>query len=69
MIVCSCNVLSDYDVRGAVSASKELPRNAEQIWECLGRNAGCGRCARTIKAIIYEALFRLRQRFWSVQLD
>jgi len=56
MIVCSCNVLSDHDVRSSVGASKDVPRNAKQIWECLGRNAECGSCARTIKAIIYEAI-------------
>jgi bacterioferritin-associated ferredoxin len=56
MIVCSCNVLSDHDVRSAVAASKDAPRNAKQIWRCLGRNAECGSCARAIKAIIYEAI-------------
>jgi bacterioferritin-associated ferredoxin len=56
MIVCSCNVLSDHDVRNAVSASSELRRNAKQIYGCLGCSAECGRCARTIKSIIDEAL-------------
>ena len=56
MIVCSCNVLSDHDVRNAVSAIGDLPRNAKQIYGCLGCSAECGRCARTIKTIIEEAL-------------
>jgi bacterioferritin-associated ferredoxin len=56
MIVCSCNVLSDHDVRSAVSAAEDLPRNAKQIYGCLGCSAECGRCARTIKTIIDEAL-------------
>ena len=56
MIVCSCNVLSDHDVRNAVSAASDLPRNPKQIYGCLGCSAECGRCARTIKAIIDEAL-------------
>src|SRR5436309_12043279 len=56
MIVCSCNVLSDQDVRNAVSASGDLPRSAKQIYGCLGCSAECGRCARTIKTIIDEAL-------------
>ena len=56
MIVCSCNVLSDHDVRSAVSASSDLPRNPKQIYGCLGCSAECGRCARTIKTIIDEAL-------------
>jgi bacterioferritin-associated ferredoxin len=56
MIVCSCNFLSDHDVRNAVSAATDLPRNPKQIYGCLGCSAECGRCARTIKTIIDEAL-------------
>jgi bacterioferritin-associated ferredoxin len=56
MIVCSCNVLSDHDVRDAVSSAEDLPRNAKQLYGCLGCSAECGRCARTIKTIIDEAL-------------
>src|ERR1700674_4138058 len=56
MIVCSCNVLSDDDVRNAVNASEDLPRNAKQLYGCLGCSAECGRCARSIKTIIDEAL-------------
>ena len=60
MIVCSCNVLSDDDVRNAVSATSDaisdLPRSAKQLYGCLGCSAECGRCARTIKSIIDEAL-------------
>lgn len=56
MIVCSCNVISDQDIRSAVSAAADLPRNAKQIYGCLGCSAECGRCARTIKTIIDEAL-------------
>jgi bacterioferritin-associated ferredoxin len=57
MIVCSCNVLSDRDVRNAVESAQDLPRNAKQIYGCLGCGAECGRCARTIKTIIDEALW------------
>ncbi len=56
MIVCSCNVLSDRDVRDAVNSSESLPRNPKQLYGCLGCSAECGRCARTIKGIIDEAL-------------
>jgi bacterioferritin-associated ferredoxin len=56
MIVCSCNVLSDHDVRHAVNNADELPRNAKQVYGCLGCSAECGRCARTITAIIEQAL-------------
>jgi bacterioferritin-associated ferredoxin len=56
MIVCSCNVLSDRDVRSAVESAQDLPRSAKQIYGCLGCSAECGRCARTIKTIINDAL-------------
>jgi bacterioferritin-associated ferredoxin len=56
MIVCSCNVLSDHDVRAAVSAADDLPRTAREVYGCLGCSAECGRCARTIKRILDEAL-------------
>jgi len=55
MIVCSCNVLSDHDVRTAVAAP-DAPRTAGQVYGCLGCSAQCGRCARTIKRIMDEAL-------------
>ncbi|MBR0750177.1 (2Fe-2S)-binding protein [Bradyrhizobium japonicum] len=55
MIVCSCNVLSDHDVRHAVNMADDTLRNAKQIYDCLGCSAECGRCARTIKTIIDEA--------------
>ena len=56
MIVCSCNVISDHDVRNAVNEASDLPRSPKQIYGCLGCSAECGRCARTIKTIIDEAL-------------
>jgi bacterioferritin-associated ferredoxin len=55
MIVCSCNFLSDHDVRRAVSEACDTLRNAKQIYDCFGCSAECGRCARTIKTIIDEA--------------
>jgi bacterioferritin-associated ferredoxin len=54
MIVCSCNVLSDHDVRTAVKA-KARPRSTGQVYGCLGCSAQCGRCARTIRRIMDEA--------------
>jgi bacterioferritin-associated ferredoxin len=56
MIVCSCNVISDHDVRAAVTAADALPRTPGQVYRCLGCSAECGRCARTIKKILDEAL-------------
>jgi bacterioferritin-associated ferredoxin len=54
MIVCSCNVLSDQDVRSAVEA--ERTRSTSQVYGCLGCSARCGRCARTIRRLMDEAL-------------
>jgi bacterioferritin-associated ferredoxin len=55
MIVCSCNVLSDSDVRAALTGA-DMPRTTGQVYGCLGCNAQCGRCARTIRRIMDEAL-------------
>ena len=53
MIVCSCNVLSDRDVRSAVAAA--APRSTGQVYGCLGCSAKCGRCARIIRHLMDEA--------------
>ena len=55
MIVCSCNVFSDHDVRAVVTAEVR-PRSPGQVYGCLGCSAQCGRCARTIRKIMDEAL-------------
>ena len=51
MIVCSCNVFSDAEVRTVLAASVERPRMS-QVYSSLGCAAQCGRCARTIKTIL-----------------
>jgi bacterioferritin-associated ferredoxin len=56
MIVCSCNVFTDHDVRATLSASEAAPRTTGQVYNCLGCSAQCGRCARTIRRIMNEAL-------------
>ena len=48
MIVCSCNVLNDTQVRSAIANGATRPRMS-QIYASLGCTAQCGRCARTIK--------------------
>jgi bacterioferritin-associated ferredoxin len=55
MIVCSCNVLTDHDIRIVVTASREQPLSALQVYGCLGCSIRCGRCARAIKRIMTEA--------------
>lgn len=56
MIICSCNVLSDHDVRTVLTGGDAAPRKTRQIYGCLGCNAKCGRCARTIRRIMDETL-------------
>jgi bacterioferritin-associated ferredoxin len=54
MIVCSCNVLSDHQVRAVVNETE--PRATSQVYGCLGCSAQCGRCARTIRKIMDQVL-------------
>ncbi len=56
MIVCSCNVLSDHDVRATLASDDAVPRTAGEVYNCLGCSPQCGRCARTIRRIMDEAL-------------
>lgn len=51
MIVCSCNVFSDHQVRDAASAGGGM-RTPGEVYRCLGCSPQCGRCARTIRAIL-----------------
>jgi bacterioferritin-associated ferredoxin len=55
MIICSCNVLSDHEVRAAVTGAAPA-RTTGEVYGCLGCSAQCGRCARTIRRIMDEAL-------------
>jgi len=54
MIVCSCNVFTDHDVRATLSTGRDIPRTTGQVYHCLGCSAQCGRCARTIRRIMDE---------------
>jgi bacterioferritin-associated ferredoxin len=56
MIVCSCNVFTDRDVRATMTTGQAVPRTTGQVYRCLGCSAQCGRCARTIRRIMDEAL-------------
>jgi len=53
MIVCSCNVLSDAQVRSAI-ASEAARVRVSRVYASLGCTAQCGRCARTIKLMLEE---------------
>lgn len=54
MIICSCNRLTDHDVRGV--AAEGSSRTVRTVYGCLGCSPQCGRCARTIRRIMSEAL-------------
>jgi bacterioferritin-associated ferredoxin len=64
MIVCSCNVLTDRDVRRALDGSMNVGvgsgpatiRTAGEVYDCLGCTPKCGRCAPTIRRIMDECL-------------
>ena len=53
MIICSCNVFSDAQVRSAVADAGQRVRMS-RVYASLGCAAKCGRCAHTIKGIIQE---------------
>ena len=54
MIVCSCNVLTDVDIRASI-ATLNGPRRVCDVYASLGCAAKCGGCAGTICALISEA--------------
>ena len=53
MIVCSCNVFSDQQLRSALAKITQRPRMS-QVYGCLSATAQCGRCAHTIKRIMEQ---------------
>ena len=53
MIVCSCNVFSDHQLRSTLANATQRPRMS-QIYDYLGSGAKCGRCAHIIKRIMDE---------------
>jgi bacterioferritin-associated ferredoxin len=54
MIVCSCNVLTDADIRASI-ATLNGPRRVCEVYASLGCAAKCGGCVGTICALISEA--------------
>ncbi|MEE1609818.1 (2Fe-2S)-binding protein [Microvirga sp. CF3016] len=58
MIVCSCNVFSDGEVRSCLNPGSDCPRTPAQIYRNLGCGPQCGRCATTIRSIMDQELAR-----------
>src|SRR5271156_1785826 len=54
MIVCSCNVLTEVDIRASI-ATLNGPRRVCDVYASLGCAAKCGGCAGTISALISQA--------------
>jgi bacterioferritin-associated ferredoxin len=52
VIVCSCNVISDQQVRSVTA--EHAVRATSEVYRCLGCTATCGRCVRTIRNIMDE---------------
>ena len=54
MIVCSCNVISDHEVREASSRGTSV--RMHEVYRNLGRIPDCGRCKRTITELARDHL-------------
>ena len=54
MIICSCSVLSDKQVRAALDTPNG-PRTPCQVHRHLGCEPQCGRCVRSMREIIEGA--------------
>ena len=57
MIVCSCNVFSEQQIRSALAKAPQRLRMS-QIYDCLGGSAQCGQCAHTIRRIMKQVANR-----------
>ncbi|HXY57382.1 MAG TPA: (2Fe-2S)-binding protein [Methylocystis sp.] len=57
MIVCSCNVVSDREVRGLLGPASARP-SVGAVFRNLGCSVQCGRCARSIAAIVEQHCLR-----------
>jgi len=55
VIVCSCNVLSSRQIKETIAPDGSGPRTAGEAYDCLGCSPDCGRCARSVRALLAEA--------------
>lgn len=58
MIVCSCNCLTEAQVRESCTRTEGAARSTFEVYKCLGCSPKCGTCARTIRKIMDETLGR-----------
>ncbi len=63
MIICSCNVISDYDIRRTVDELRQknprLTITTDLIFKSLGRQMKCGTCILGITKVIEEQAAQL----------
>ena len=53
MIICSCNGLTEAQVRATLNLGPDqMPRSAGRVYGCLGCKPNCGRCLITIQRIL-----------------
>jgi bacterioferritin-associated ferredoxin len=57
MIVCSCNVFTDHQLRSTLGKATQRLRMS-QVYGYLGGSAQCGQCAHTIKRMLKETTDR-----------
>ncbi|HUO55303.1 MAG TPA: (2Fe-2S)-binding protein [Rhodoblastus sp.] len=50
MILCSCNLITDRDVRASVKPCGASADRARDVFKAKGRLPKCGRCVRNIQA-------------------
>ena len=53
VIVCSCNQISDEDVRRCASRT-DCSQSPADVYRALGHKPNCGICARTIRSILSD---------------
>jgi bacterioferritin-associated ferredoxin len=56
LIVCSCNCLTEAQVRESCTRAEGAARSTFEVYQCLGCSPKCGTCARTIRKIMDETL-------------
>jgi bacterioferritin-associated ferredoxin len=50
MIVCSCNVISDRDIRACIKSCGASAVRVRDVFHHVGTSPKCGRCIRNIQA-------------------
>lgn len=59
MIICSCNGITDHDVRRC-AGSVDCRLTVSAVYRSLGHAACCGTCAQTIRSILDETAVHAR---------